>query len=321
MLTTAGCEQEPLKRIAPPSPPANSASRSGGARRRSSREEWVHLGDSFTNLSRMVPACAELTGYEHMDASMIGDNSLSAAIRSGCLPLMARLDGGKIPSKGSVELRDFVPPAFRMHGSVEHLVEIKGVRGTMIRRRGSQRTWFTRSRSGEEVDASGHVDITADPGHEQSIGTKGFYRNFSVVFALGRNEMDTGGSVDDLVKNIRTMIEKHPAEQLRYVVTEIPAWQHEKIGTPKRAELDAWNGRLKWQFGDTFIEPFRWLIDHREKSFALAELRMTDDDRATGDNGVIPVSLTMDDRGHLSEAGAKACAAGMFEEFKRLHLV
>jgi hypothetical protein len=99
---------------------------------------------------------------------------------------------------------------------------------------------------------------------------KGYPQNYSVVFSLGRNDIDIGGSVDGLVKNIRTMIDKHPADELKYVVTEIPAWHNEKIGAPEREELDAWNGRLKQEFGDAFIEPFRWLIDHREKSFALA---------------------------------------------------
>ena len=320
-FTTAGCTQEPLKRTASPVPVARNGSPKGGARRRSSGGEWVHFGDSFTNLSKVVPACAELTGYEHMDASMIGDNSLTAAIRSGGEPLRGRLAGGRIPAKGWAEVLDFDPPAFRMHEEVEYLVEIGNVRGTMVRPRSSKRAWFRRPWSGEELDVSGCVDITVDPRHEQSIGTKGFHRNFSVVFSLGRNDIDTGGSVNGLVKNIRTMIEKHPAKQLRFVVTEIPAWKGEKIGTPKRAELDAWNGRLKQEFGDSFIEPFQWLIEHREQSCALAGQKMTDEDRAAGDGGVIPISLTMDDRGHLSEAGGKAYAAGVFEEFRRLRLV
>ncbi|WP_129659973.1 SGNH/GDSL hydrolase family protein [Rothia uropygialis] len=320
-LMTAGCSQEPLKRIESPRPLIRSGPPTGNARHRSSREEWVHLGDSFINLSKMVPACAELTGYEHMDASMIGDTSLIAAIRTGCEPLRARVDGGRIPAKGSVELLDFDPPAYRMHEGVEHLVEICGIRGEMIRPRGSKRTWFRRPWSGEGLDVAETVDITVDPRHEQSIGTKGFHRNYSVVFALGRNDMDIGGSVDELVKNIRTMIEKHPAKQPRYVVTEIPAWQDEEIGAPKRQELDAWNERLKQEFGDAFIEPFRWLIEHREKSFAVADRRMTGKDRTAEDNGVIPASLTLDVRGHLSIPGGKAYAAGVFEEFKRLHLV
>ncbi|MDN5617244.1 MAG: hypothetical protein L0G31_03485 [Kocuria sp.] len=320
-VMATGCAQEPLGRTASPSPIASSTSPSGQTRRLSSPGEWVHFGDSFTNLSRLVPACAELTGYEHMDASTIEDTSLVVAIRSGCEPLRARLDGGRIPPKGSIEVLDFEPSAFQMHEGVELRVEINGVRGAIIRPRSSKKTWFRRAWPGEELEISGSVDIAVDPHHEQSIGTLGFHRNFSVVFALGRNEIDTGGSVDGLVKNIRTMIEKHPAEELTYVVTEIPAWQAEKFGSPERAKVDAWNGRLKQEFEDAFIEPFRWLIEHREKSFAVADQRMTGKDRAAEDNGVIPASLTLDDRGHLSIPGGKAWAAGLFEEFKRLHLV
>ncbi len=321
MLGTAGCAQDPLRRSSTPTSVASSASPAGDARRRSSHGEWVHFGDSFVNLSRMVPACAELTGYEHMDASMIGDTSLVVAIRSGCQPLKARLDGNRIPAKGSVEVIDFDPPTFKVHEGVDLPVEIDGVQGTIVQPRDSGKTWFKRDRSGNELKISEPVEITVDPRHEQSVATKGIYQNYSVVFSLGRNDIDIGGSVDDLVKNIRTMIDKHPADDLKYVVTDIPAWHNERIGAPEREELDAWNGKLKQEFGDAFIEPFRWLIDHREKSFALAGQTMDDADRAAENDGVIPDALTIDDRGHLSEAGGKACAAGFFEEFKRLHLV
>ena len=321
VLGTAGCAQEPLKRSSSPNSLSSSASPSEDARRRSSRKKWVHVGDSFTRLSHLVPACAAMTGFQHMDASIPADNSLTATIRTGSDPLRARVDGDKIPAEGSVEILDFDPAGFRMLEGWEYKVEIHGVRGVMILQPPTKKTLFTREREGEAVDATGRVDILMDPGHEQGIGTEGFHHNYSVVFALGRNDIDLGEPVDDLVKNIRTMIEKHPADELRYVVTEIPAWQDEKNGTPEREELDAWNGRLKQEFGDAFIEPFRWLIDHREKSFALAGQEMTDEDRAAGDEGVIPVSLTLGDWGHLSEAGGKACAAGVVEELKRLNLV
>jgi hypothetical protein len=321
VLGTVGCSSEPLKRNSLSSTSASSAPATGEPRRGSSRRKWVHFGDSFTRLSQVAPACAAITGFRHMDASITGDNSLTAAIRSGSEPLRARIDGPNIPAQGSVEILDLDPTGFRMLEDWEYKVEIQGVRGAIIRDKPSKKTLFTREREGEAVDVSGQVEILMDPGHAQATGTESFHLNYSVVFALGRNDIDLGGSIDDLVKNIRTMIEKHPAADLRYVVTDIPAWQEEKNGTPQREKLDAWNGRLKQEFGDSFIETFRWLIDHRKETFALAEQKMTDRDRAGEGDGVIPASLTLGDRGHLNRAGGKAWAAILVEELKRLHLV
>jgi hypothetical protein len=321
VLGTVGCSSEPLKRNSLSSTSASSAPATGEPRRGSSRRKWVHFGDSFTRLSQVAPACAAITGFRHMDASITGDNSLTAAIRSGSEPLRARIDGPNIPAQGSVEILDLDPTGFRMLEDWEYKVEIQGVRGAIIRDKPSKKTLFTREREGEAVDVSGQVEILMDPGPRAGYWHREFPPQLFCCFCAWSQRHRSRGSIDDLVKNIRTMIEKHPAADLRYVVTDIPAWQEEKNGTPQREKLDAWNGRLKQEFGDSFIETFRWLIDHRKETFALAEQKMTDRDRAGEGDGVIPASLTLGDRGHLNRAGGKAWAAILVEELKRLHLV
>ena len=321
MVTTAGCAQEPVKRSSTPTPEATPEPSTVATPKRSSRKRWVHFGDSFTRVSKVAPALGELTGYMHLDASVPGDNSLTAAIRSGSIGLKGEVLGGKIPSSGDIEVLNFAPHGYKMLEQWDYNAEILGVRGILILRSTDGKVHFERNRPGHEVDAPGASEIILDPTHEQQHLGQGFHTNSSIVFAIGRNDLDTQQEVGGLVAHIRVMIDKHPAEQVEFVVTEIPPWQNEKIGTPEREKLDAWNNRLKEEFGDRYIEPVQWVLKHLEKSLSLADKRMTRLDRPSVESGVIPVSLKEDERGHFSIDGGKAWAMGMYEEFKRLHLV
>lgn len=312
----AGCGQEKIERIVPTETATEATS--SAAASGSDPRKWVHIGDSFTAISNIVEDLSNLTGYEHINAGISGDKSINAVLRMGAEQAKISLENNVILGSGQNLVVDFLPSDFIARNSWKYAVRYSGVDGYLLGDASSDIVYFERKvEAGEDIEVEPLGELQVDPEAEMDFLRKGPANKYSMIIGLGRNDIDSVVSIDDLIDNINKIINLNSEEGKRYLVWEIPPWAAEAVGSAAREKLDLWNESLSEEFGDSFVRPITEMLQNPDLTFDKAGITPTEQDAANIKNGIIPASFRKDEIGHLNDIGSRPWAYFMYQEIKK----
>ncbi|WP_237237447.1 SGNH/GDSL hydrolase family protein [Rothia nasimurium] len=277
-------------------------------------DKWVHYGDSLTHWGS-TEALAALTGWEHINAGYASNLSFQVAMRAGGWAIRVKLAGGAIPATGNVAIEASSPSYLPQTDNYRHPVQIAGVNGYISRYGDSGAILFTRSSPGERVDAPGWQAVTLDPVDPDPKQTLGNVRGYSMIVAMGRNDLLRGGHIENVLMNIRKTIGANAATAPSVLVWSIAPWSREPLGTANREKLDSWNTAIAAAFPEYFCDPCAYM----RTPAAFTDLGITPTPQDTQDMaaGLTPTTFRSDAAGHFSDQGNKAWANFMFAEMKK----
>lgn len=277
-------------------------------------DKWVHYGDSLTHWGS-TEALAALTGWEHINAGYASNLSFQVAMRAGGWAIRVKLAGGAIPATGNVAVEASAPSYLPQTDNYRHPVQIAGVNGYISRYGDSGPILFTRSSPGEAVPAPGWQTVTLDPVEPDPKQTLGNMRGYSMIVAMGRNDLLRGGYIENVLMNIRKTISANAASAPSVLVWSIAPWSREPLGTANREKLDAWNAAISAAFPEYFCDPCAYM--RTPAAFTALGLTPTPQDTQDMAAGLTPTTFRSDSAGHFSEQGNKAWANFMFAEMKK----
>lgn len=277
-------------------------------------DQWVHYGDSLTHWGS-AEALASLTGWEHINAGYASNLSFQVAMRAGGWAIRVKLTGGAIPATGNVAVEASAPSYLPQTDNYRHPVAIAGVTGYISRYGDSGPILFTRSSPGEAVPAPGWQTVTLDPVEPDPKQTLGTSKGYSMIVAMGRNDLLRGGRIENVLMNIRKTIGANAASAPSVLVWSIAPWSHETAGTVARTKLDSWNAAIAAAFPEYFCDPCAYM----RTPAAFTDLGLTPTPQDTQDMaaGLTPTTFRSDTAGHFSEQGNKAWANFMLSEMKK----
>ena len=159
-------------------------------------------------------------------------------------------------------------------------VTIAGVKGTLTVNQRTDTWYFKRSEPGEEVYVNRYTQIV-------TYGMADRQSNDITVIWAGSNDFHTGGTIEEIVENIKSMIAY--AETDRYVIINFTA-KNLPI-----SDINGANAKLKEEFGDHVVDVYSFFLDLSENG-ALAEAGITPTAQDLDDiaNGIPPQSLRSD---------------------------
>ena len=277
-------------------------------------DRWVHYGDSLTHWGS-TEALAALTGWEHVNAGYASNLSFQIAMRAGGWAIRVKLAGGTIPATGNVAVEASAPSYLPQTDNYRHPVQIAGVNGYISRYGDSGPILFTRSSPGEAVAAPGWQTVTLDPVEPDPKQTLGNSRGYSMIIAMGRNDLLRGGHIENVLMNIRKTIGANAATAPSVLVWSIAPWSREPLGTANREKLDSWNAAIAAAFPEHFCDPCAYM--RTPAAFTALGLTPTPQDTQDMAAGLTPTTFRSDAAGHFSEQGNRAWANFMFAEMKK----
>lgn len=269
---------------------------------------WTHYGDSLTQ-GGSPEALATLTGYTHLNGGISGNTSYQAAVRAGAILYQVKIQGGAIPaSGGSVAITEHYPAPMPMGHTWRYPGELAGVPG-YIQHDGSK---FRFHSQGEAKPATGWLTFTPDI---YPKGREGTVLGHSLIIGLGRNDLNLGLPLEQLITNIGRIIQASAAKIPNVLIWEIPPWKNEPKGSKAREKLDAWNTALEQAFPQNFVRPSSFL--RTSEAFSAVGASPTAQDSEEMGRGLTPASFRRDADGHFNDLGNKAWAIFMKTEMEK----
>jgi hypothetical protein len=273
---------------------------------------WVQSGDSMS--LDLASRMATLTGLTWIDLAIGGERSYDIAGRTAANPLWIAVDGGTIPTSGSV----FVTPYYYNGPTSTYIAtttllkqgnkgvnpcRLKGVEGTLTWSESDGRYRFTRSTAGTAV---------AVPYKEPlSTFAQATYRSYNQVFQLGRNNAT---DLDRVLEDTHAMLLWQTGARKKFLVVGIMNSTAEIPGTQSYAAILALNAALKKEYGSWFVDMRRKLIDD---GMSMAGLTPTSQDLADIANDTIPTSLRIaGDPLHLNATAKNVQAQVVYDRLK-----
>lgn len=271
---------------------------------------WTHYGDSLTQ-GGSPEALATLTGYTHLNGGISGNTSYQAAVRAGAILYQVKIQGGAIPaSGGSVAITEHYPSPMPMAHTWEYPGDLAGVPGYIKRDDNGSFRFHSQGQAPKPV--GGWQTFT--PGL-YAKGREGTAAGHSLIIGLGRNDLNLGLPLDQLITNIGRIIQASAAKIPNVLVWEIPPWRTEPTGSKAREKLDAWNTALEQAFPQNFVRPSSFL--RTREAFSAVGASPTSQDAEEMGRGLTPASFRRDADGHFNDLGNKAWAIFMKTEMEK----
>lgn len=284
-------------------------------------DKWVHYGDSLTDWGS-PEALAQKTGYLHVNAGHASDTSAQIAMRAGAFEYQVKLNGGQIPSSGTVALIAHSPRSLTTGDGMKYPVVIAGVSGYISQANTGSVETFTRDAPGTPVDAPGWQVVTMDgptPTAKQTLGNKSGY---SLIIGAGRNDLlqrQNGGNVESVIANIRKIIDANKANAKHVLIWDIPPWSFETVGTNSARYREEWNAAIASAFPEYFVSITDKL--RTDAAFSAVGASKTRQDATDIANGLTPNTFRRDNAGHFNDLGNKAWAHFMYLEMQKRGLI
>lgn len=226
-LALAACapESSPIKKIEntkPSATPAHSETSPLSSPLKSDPKRWGFVGDS-TSAAGVARAFAEVTGLPVSDSSIAGTTSLNALARTGAFDFKCSLENNTLKGSDKTKVLDVTPVNPFLSNGWDFSASINGVPGSIVRDYDTSEMLFTPDKPGKDIENLVNPPLKLDPYGPTNPFTQVTTNGYSMIIGLGRNDLKANGpSVDEVIDNIKSIIDQNIAEDVNYVVWDVP---------------------------------------------------------------------------------------------------